>query len=178
MSIPPGSSAVAHATLPVVETAPEAEAQEAEPERRPVLLDTNVLVYATNEDSPFFPRARELLDQALAGDLEAAITPQILAEYYAVITDPRRLDQPLTPQEARQQVEALLGAGTIRLLPLKESTSRQMVELAVRHEIRAQEIYDTQVVATMLDHEVPVILTANEPDFQRFDEIEVRNPFA
>jgi toxin-antitoxin system PIN domain toxin len=156
----------------------EAEAEEEEAlESRPVLLDTNVLVYATNEDSPFHARARELVQQALAGNLDAALTPQILAEYYAVITDSRRVDRPLTPQEARGQIEALLD-GAIRLLPLQEGTSRRMAELGERHDIRAQEIYDAQVVAAMLEGGIPLIWTANEQDFRRYQEIEVRNPFA
>lgn len=184
MSVPPGAEAVAEAE--VVEPAPEAKAEAEEEEEEEealqlqgltLLLDTNVLVYATNEDSPFHARARELVQQALAGDLDASLTPQILAEYYAVITDSRRVDQPLTPEEARGQIEALLD-GAIRLLPLQEDSSRRTAELCERYEIRAQEIYDVQVVAAMLEGGIPLILTANEQDFRRYREIEVRNPFA
>ena len=164
MSAPPGAEALPEA----VEATPEPS--------HPVLLDTNVLVYATNEDSPFHPQARQILDRALSGELEAAITLQILAEYYAVITDPRRVDHPLTPEEAREQIEALL-AGEIQLLPLQEGTSHRLVELGERYEIRAQEIYDAQVVATLLEGGIPLLWTANEQDFRRYQEIEVHNPF-
>ncbi|HED03241.1 MAG TPA: PIN domain-containing protein [Candidatus Fraserbacteria bacterium] len=155
---------------------PESEQAEAGVESGPVLLDTNVLVYATNRDSPFYDRAQQVLQQALAGEPAACLTPQILAEYYAVITDPRRVESPLTPRQARAQIEALLQA--LEVLPLRASSSRQMAELAERYRIRAQEVYDVQVVAAMLDHGISTILTANERDFRRFAEIEVRNPFA
>lgn len=163
--------------MTVLEDEAEAtEEVEVEPIPGPVLLDTNVLVYATNTDSPFYAHARELLDQAISGELQASLTPQILAEYYAVITDARRVARPLTPKQARRQIETLLQV--LPLVSLQEGTSQRMVELAERYEIRAQEIYDAQVVAAMLDHGIPMILTANDQDFQRFREITVRNPFA
>lgn len=166
----------AEAEAPEEAAAPEAELDVGP---GPFLLDTNVLVYATNEDSPFFPPARRILDAALAGELDAdaCVTPQILAEYYAVITDPRRLEQPLTPGQARRQIEALLDAETVRLLVLQAETTRRTAVLGERYAIRAQEIYDAQVVAAMLAHGVPTILTGNEQDFQRYSEIDVRNPF-
>jgi len=177
VSAPPEAEALAKA----VETAPRAETEAAEEGEGPlpsgpVLLDTNVLVYATNEDSPFHAQARRIVERALSGELPAAITPQVLAEYYAVVTDPRRVEHPLTPAEARRQVEALL-AGAIRLLPLNEGTSRRLVELGERYGIRAQEIYDAQVVAAMLEGGIPQIWTANVQDFERYREIEVHNPF-
>lgn len=102
----------------------------------PVLFDTNLLVYATNEDSPFFTRAKELRDRALAGELTACITPQILAEYYSTVTSPKRVARPLTPKQAREQVEAYLKAVAILKLPIQASTSLRMVELAERYRVR------------------------------------------
>lgn len=144
--------------------------------KEPILLDTNILVYATNEDSPFFAQAKALLLQALAGELKACVTPQILAEYYSVITSPKRVTKPLSPKQASEQVEAFLQARAIRKLPIQASASQQMVKLAERYRIRGQAIYDVQVVATMLDHGMKTIFTANEQDFQRFKEIQVVNP--
>jgi hypothetical protein len=142
-----------------------------------ILFDTNVLVYATNEDSPFFEVAKELRQKALVGEIRACITPQILAEYYSVVTSPRRVTKPLSPKQAREEVEAYLQADAIRKLPIQSSASAQMVELADRYRVREQGIYDVQLVATMLDHGVKSIYTANEKDFERFKEIQVINPF-
>lgn len=143
---------------------------------QPVMLDTNILVYATNEDSPFFAKAKTLRDQALSGVILACISPQVLSEFYSIVTSPKRVAKPLTPKEARESVEDYLLAKSILKLPLRESATKRMVELAEKYQIKEQNIYDAQLVATMLDHGVVRIFTANVKDFAAFKEIEAVNP--
>jgi predicted nucleic acid-binding protein len=54
-------------------------------------VDTNVLVYSLYEDSDQHKAALALLERVQDGELNLAITSQILGEVYAVITDPRRV---------------------------------------------------------------------------------------
>ena len=50
------------------------------------LIDTNILVYANNEDSPFHLKSKEILEKALNGELSTAFSIQNLLEFYAIIT--------------------------------------------------------------------------------------------
>ncbi len=52
-----------------------------------ILLDTNVLVYAFDPDSPFFQWARDTIADAVAGD-GAAVNAMILAEICVGDADP------------------------------------------------------------------------------------------
>lgn len=58
------------------------------------LLDTNILVYANNEDSPFHIPCKALVEKAINGQFRVAIAIQNLIELYAVITDKRRVEHP------------------------------------------------------------------------------------
>src|SRR5262245_6856832 len=69
------------------------------------MLDTNVLVDALYEDLPEYPAASYLLTLADNTDAAFCVAPQVLAEFYAIITDPRRVSAPYTAAEARQEVE-------------------------------------------------------------------------
>ena len=55
------------------------------------VIDTNVLVYAADESSEFHEASRTLRDRENIG---LAVTPQILMEFYAIITNPRRVASP------------------------------------------------------------------------------------
>jgi predicted nucleic acid-binding protein len=63
------------------------------------LVDTNLLVYALLTDGPHYAPSRALLDQAQAGSLSLCVTPQVLAEFYAIVTNARRVTDPRPPQE-------------------------------------------------------------------------------
>lgn len=142
-----------------------------------MLLDTNILVYARDKDSPFHKKAKDIIHKAIKGELEACISLQNLIEFYAVVTNPKQVQNPLTPQEAKEDIEEYLSYINIKKLSIKESTVRLAIELAEKHRIAKQHIYDTQLVATMIENEVKKILTVNTDDFSIFSEIEAENPF-
>ncbi|MBS4028270.1 MAG: hypothetical protein KGZ58_06495 [Ignavibacteriales bacterium] len=60
------------------------------------LCDTNVLVYAADRMSPFYSSSLALRERGLQGEIAFCITPQILFEFYAIITDPKRTKNPRT----------------------------------------------------------------------------------
>lgn len=64
------------------------------------MLDTNVLADALYEDLPEYPASSHLL--TLAEDAAAAfcVAPQVLAEFHAIITDPRRVSDAYTVTDA------------------------------------------------------------------------------
>jgi len=83
------------------------------------LIDTNVLIYAADETSPFHLAAKELRDRGVKGDIALCICPQLLSEFYAVITDPRRTAQPRSSREASAEIEKyLLHDNLIKIYPV------------------------------------------------------------
>jgi predicted nucleic acid-binding protein len=56
------------------------------------LVDTNVLVYAADKTSPFHQPAKILRDKGEVGKTSLCVCPQVLNEFFAVVTDPYILD--------------------------------------------------------------------------------------
>ncbi|MFH1146074.1 MAG: hypothetical protein V1736_00010 [Pseudomonadota bacterium] len=52
------------------------------------------LVYAADERSPFHERSKDLRDRGLKGRISLCVFPQILAEFYAIVTDAKRVSNP------------------------------------------------------------------------------------
>jgi predicted nucleic acid-binding protein len=142
------------------------------------MLDTNVLVDALYEDLPEYPAASYLL--TLAEDTTAAfcVAPQVLAEFYAIITDARRVSIAYTAVEARQEVEKIRHKRGIHMLPVPVDIVDRWLELLRTHPVIRSRIFDVQLAATMLGNEVRRIYTFNVRDFTPFPELEVLIPTA
>ncbi len=142
----------------------------------PRLLDSNILVYAWNRQAPQHEAARELREQAFRGLLPACLCPQVLREFYAVVTHPRRVANPLPPLLAAGEIRKYL-AGPVALLCPGPRDVRILADLVARYNVIGQEVHDAALVATMLANRVTRIYTANTRDFIMFEGIEAVNPF-
>ena len=148
--------------------------------RDPALLDTNVLIDALYKGSDHYPAARALLEQAMQGDPAFCITPQVLAEFYAVVTHPKRSTDPKSPEEALDAIAGFLAIPGMLLLLIPPDIVSRWMELVRRYpqHVTNRKIFDAQLVATMLAHGVRRIYTFNVCDFSPFAEIEVIEPKA
>jgi predicted nucleic acid-binding protein len=142
---------------------------------QPVLLDTNILLYATLEKDPRFERSRELLVSRAGG--ERYVSVQNLAEMYPHLTGPR-LQPPDTPAVARAKILSIASLPNLHVLPLTGDVQSIALELCEKYRITRQRYYDAQLVATMVAHGIKTLWTENDRDFKDMTEIRVVNPFA
>jgi predicted nucleic acid-binding protein len=78
------------------------------------LVDTNVLVYRADRDSEFHQPSANLIQQGLKGEIPLCVSLQNLTEFYAVITSPKRVTNPITPAEASAEIKKYLQSNNIR----------------------------------------------------------------
>ena len=143
-----------------------------------ILLDANILVYAHAEDSPFHDAARQLRDRAAQGAFSACLSPQVLCEFFSVITDDRQVKPVLHSTQAKREIHYYWNtAGFHRIVP-KDTTIERLVTLLGRHPLKRRDIFDAFLVATMLDNDVRTIYTHNVKDFEVYPELQVINPLA
>ncbi len=140
------------------------------------LVDTNIFVYAYYEESEHHIAALKLLDQAQIGQVALCISPQTIAEFYAVITDRRRVTSPYQPDEALDIIDEILAIPEMNLLPIPTDIVNRWLALVRRHPVTRSDIFDVQLAATMLGNGVTKIYTFDRSHFERFDEIEVLTP--
>jgi predicted nucleic acid-binding protein len=139
-----------------------------------VLIDTNILIYATLENDPRFERSRELL---LVQDETVRYTSvQNLAEMYPNLTGPR-MERPDEPAVARAKIQSIASLPSLQVLPLTGDVQSIALELCVKYGITRQRYYDAQVAATMVAHGIRTLLTENDRDFADMTEIRAVNPF-
>jgi len=138
----------------------------------PILLDTNILVYAHNSSSIFHSQSLDTVKDVIEGRLRGLLTHQNLLEFYSIITDRKRVANPLSPEEAQELVNNYLHSPFEIIFPGQE-TGEILLSLCQENSIKNGEIFDVYLAATCLSNNIRTILTANVKDFQNLAGINI-----
>jgi uncharacterized protein len=90
-----------------------------------IAVDTNILVYAHRQDSPWHTQAAACLRSLAEGAASWAIPWPCVHEFLAIVTHPRIYSPPSTAQRALDQASAWLGAPVIVLIGIRSDGHRQ-----------------------------------------------------
>lgn len=136
-----------------------------------IMVDTNVLLYAYDRGEPVKqPQALAVLDRLTTLHL-GILTPQVLAEFFVNAT--RKLEPPLTVEEAYQRIENYLLAWEI--LDLTGSIVLEAVRGVRTYKMA---YWDAQIWASARLHQVNVIFSEDFNTGAVIEGIRFVNPFA
>ena len=126
--------------------------------------------------SPFHDKARAILEMGLRRELPLCICPQVLMEFYATITNPKRVTDPVTPEQAVAEVGKYATCSWLSTIYPKEEALNITLDLLKKYRVKRMEIFDLQLVATMLTNGVINIYNFNQSDFGQYSEIKALLP--
>lgn len=132
-----------------------------------VVLDTNVLLAASDEGRHDHEYAVASLNLWPAAGIALYTSGQILREYLAVATRPASDNGLGIPRTAAiANVRALRHR--LRLLAEDGKVADRLLQVLGEVECTGKQVHDANVVATMLVHGIDTIATSNVDDFARF----------
>lgn len=138
---------------------------------KPILVDSNILIYAINSASPKHIPAQDFL-QVRVGQL--AITPQNVFECLRVLTH-QKFPKPMTPSAAAAAVGSITKA--CRLVLPSYTAYHVSLELIQKYHLSGDKIFDATLAAAAIAAGIHQIATDNIKDFAVFEEVEAINPF-
>jgi hypothetical protein len=141
-----------------------------------VAVDANILVYAVYRDTPQHAASRAWLERAGRSEVKICLTSQVLAEFFAIVTNPRRVSDPRTPDDAVAAIEAALALPGAMLLPVPPQVTSRWLEMLRHRPVRGGAVFDLQLVATLAANGVGRICTFNGADFEGFPGLETVTP--
>lgn len=142
-----------------------------EPGQR-ILVDTNVLLEATDQDRELHRQAVELFQMAPDKGVDLFLATQTLREYLVVATRPTEnngLGMPMADaleNLRRFRQRASLVAETL-------DAAERFLNLAKRSRISGKRLHDLQILATAMTVGMHAIVTANHQDFPDTGELEI-----
>lgn len=140
-------------------------------------LDTNILIYSLDLSVENRQKHRASLEVLRPSSTEIlCISPQILGEFYAVVTRPSLLANPLTPQETLSRIDRLMQMQHIEILSMSDEVFKRWLELLKTNAVTGARVFDLMHVATMMIHGIKSIYTFNVDDFDGIPDIEIILP--
>lgn len=135
----------------------------------PVLIDTNVLIYHQIASAPFHAAARSRLADLSAAGHPLWVSRQILREYLAVMSRPGTVTPPLPMAVLIADVRTFESA--LSIAEDGSAVTMHLLSLLASFPCSGKQVHDANIVATMLAHGIPSLLTHNVADFSRFTSV-------
>ena len=141
-----------------------------------ILLDTNILVHSYNRASPYQKRASDVVRKAVRGEVEVCVAPQILYEFFAVVTNRKRVEHPLSVDEAVDICLDLWECHEIEKVNPMRIAPKEVFKLAKELKLSKGGIFDCLLAVTAKENDVEMIYTENVEDFKAYGFLKVSNP--
>ena len=140
-----------------------------------IAIDTNILVYAHREDSPFHEAAFQRVAELAEGPATWAIPWACVHEFLAIVTHPRIYVPPTPLSHALDQVDAWLESPMLTLLAESGAHWPTLRALLATGRIAGPLVHDGRIAALCQQHGVRELWSADR-DFTRFAGLAVVNP--
>ena len=140
-----------------------------------IAVDSNVLVYAHREDSPWHDVAYGRLRELAEGRTPWAMPWPCIHEFIAIVTHARIYAPPTPLSAAIDQVEAWLESPGVVLLSESDGYWEDIRSILQSARVSGPQVHDARIAALCRQHGVTELWTADR-DFSRFPGLAVRNP--
>jgi len=140
------------------------------------VVDTNLLVYAANQDSPWHAPSARLLAGWRRGASAWFVTWGICYEFLRLVTHRRVLQHPWNPAAAWAFVESLVASPGLQVLVPSDrhaAVAREVIDAVGT--IDGNLWHDAHTAVLMREHGVATIYT-RDTDFHRFPFLKVVDP--
>jgi uncharacterized protein len=140
------------------------------------VVDTNILLYAADQDSEAHAVCRQRLEDWRQQPSPWFVTWGICYEFLRVSTHPRVFRQPWTAIAARGFIDALLmSLGLTLLVPTRGHAAVLSQTLDELPDVRGNLMHDLHTAVLMREHGISRIVT-RDTDFHRFPFLTVIDP--
>lgn len=140
-----------------------------------ILVDTNLLVYALDEASPFHEAARRWLEDRLNGPTGVGLPWQVLTGFVRIVSNPRISPNPMPIPGAWSQVREWLDLD-VTFTPESTPEHSEILAGLMPTVTRPELVPDAHLAALAIQY--GLVLCSADPDFERFEGLAWQNPLA
>jgi hypothetical protein len=140
------------------------------------VVDTNILIYGADMDSPDHARCRESLERWRSQTTPWYVTWGIVYEFLRVVTHSRVLNRPFSASHAWLFLDALFASPSLRILVETDRHRHVAAEVfADVADISGNLVFDAHTAILMRENGIKTIYT-KDSDFNRFPFLDTVDP--
>lgn len=141
-----------------------------------ILIDVNILIYATNVESEHHAAAKKWLDGQLGSSIRVGLPWASALGFLRLATNSRVFREPLTMSVAWRQVSDWLNAGPVWVPQPTERHAEVLGALLAGPGVHGNLVPDAHLAALAIEH--GLTLCSTDGDFARFPKLRCINPLA
>jgi toxin-antitoxin system PIN domain toxin len=143
-----------------------------------ILVDTNLLIYATFAETPEHDTTRTWLETRFAaGETPVVLCWPVVYAFLRLITSPRVFGSRAVPlPRGWSVVSDYLSQPTVRLVVAGTGHAAIATELAATPGLRSDDVPDIEIAALAIEH--GLVLASHDSGFRRFPGLRVVDPLA
>jgi toxin-antitoxin system PIN domain toxin len=141
-----------------------------------IAVDTNILVYAVRQETPYHDRALNLMTSLAENGDPWAIPWPCLYEFLRVVTHPKVFAPPSTTEIALESIERFRESPSLVMLGDGPAHLRHMLQIIRASAAMGNLVHDAHIAALCQEHGVSELYTMDR-DFSRFPGLRVVHPF-
>ena len=141
-----------------------------------ILVDANLLIYATDADSPHHASARAWVEDILSGVTPVGLAWAVVLAFVRISTRPGILRRPYTPERALGFIDEWLAQPHVSVLDPGEHHWPILRNLLKATGTAGNLVPDAHLAALAIEHGCTIYST--DHDFKRFPGVEHINPLA
>lgn len=138
------------------------------------LPDTNVLIYAVNESSPYFDRTKPLVEQMFTGPETVALPWVVTLGFVRLATKRTVVPAPYTVDEALDIVDGWLARPNVVIVHPTDRHAAILRELLVPLGAGGNRTTDAHLAALAIEHGAELV--SADADFSRFSGLRWHDP--
>jgi uncharacterized protein len=140
-------------------------------------LDVNLLLYASDRSCERHDAAREFLESCASGHELLYLAWPTLMSYLRIATHPSIFAAPLSPDDAFDNVAALLSMPHVRAVSELDGFADAYTHVTEGLVVRGNLVPDAHLAAILLQHGIRTLYSSDR-DFRKFPALDVRDPFS
>jgi len=139
-------------------------------------LDTNILLYAANQDAPEHEVCKDLLRQIIEDRADWVIADQVYPELYRALRNPRVMSNPLPAKPPSKHIAILRDEMGISHCGYASECWKGLIRRLGADDFPYKRTPDAVLAATLLSYGVKIFYTRNTKDFEASGFESVNNP--
>ncbi len=141
-----------------------------------ILLDVNLLIYATFTNATQHQAARRWVETQLNGSNRVGLPWHSLLGYLRIATNPRAFSGSIAMDEAWSQVGRWLSCDPVWIPQPTGRHAEVLGSLMAQNTVHGNLVSDAHLAALAIEH--GLMLCSTDGDFARFRELKWHNPLA
>lgn len=130
------------------------------------LIDSNIIIYSIDNTSGWHSLANLIIKMS---KINLCVSIQNIAETYRVITDHKKVSNPLPPADA--QTVILKKVGHLKIIYPNNKTIKEALDLAVKKKIEGLNFFDCLLAQVIIENGINGVITHDDNFGEKYKDI-------